>query len=111
LQQHVRAIGADGTFDIDPGQLAFDTKRPARRAGISAQGQAFVTNKIGRFGWPPMAGKVSRTCANDPERPSDRDQIGFAGFEIAFGARRFVAAGKAEYASLMLIKDRSSDQV
>jgi hypothetical protein len=38
LQQHIRTIGADGTFDIDPGPLAIESKRPARRARISAQG-------------------------------------------------------------------------
>src|SRR5260221_8642790 len=66
LQQHVRAIGADGTFDVDPGQLAIDSKRPARRAGISAQGQARVTNEIGRNSPPPTTGKLTWTSANDP---------------------------------------------
>ena len=71
LQQHIRAIGADGTFDIDPGQLAINSKRPARRARISAQGQACVTNEIGRFGRPPMTGKVTWTCADHPGEIDD----------------------------------------
>ena len=36
------------------------------------------------------------------EWPSDRDQIGFAGFKIVFGARRVVAAGKDEHAFELL---------
>ena len=71
LQQYIGAIGPDGTFDIDPGQLALDSKRPARRARISAQGQACVTNKIGRFGRPPMTGEITRTCADHPGEIDD----------------------------------------
>src|SRR5262249_51650606 len=70
-QQHLRAVGTDGTFDIDPDQLAVHSKRPARRAGISAQGQARVTNKVGRFDWPAMTGEVAWTCANDPPEIDD----------------------------------------
>ena len=71
LQQHICAIGADRTFDIDPGQLAIDSKRPARRARISAQGQACVMNKIGRFGRPPMTGKITWACADHPGEIDD----------------------------------------
>src|SRR6266699_3271809 len=71
LQQYIRAIGADGTFDVDPGQLALDSKRPARRARISAQSQACVTNQIGRFGRPAMTGEVTWTCANHPREIDD----------------------------------------
>jgi len=78
LQEHIRAISADGTFDIDPGQLAIDSKGPARRAGISAQGQARVTNKIRRFDRPAMLGEVAWGCAHDPGDIDDlaRDEPG-----------------------------------
>src|SRR6202040_1161650 len=49
-----------------PCQFAIDSKLPAPRAGISAQGQACVTNEIARLGRPPMAGEIAWTCANDP---------------------------------------------
>jgi hypothetical protein len=65
LQQHVCAIGADRTFDIDRDQLAIDPKRPARRAGISAQGQARMMNEIRGFDRLSVTGKITRTCAND----------------------------------------------
>jgi hypothetical protein len=78
LQQHIRAVGADRTFDLDPCQLAVDPKRPARRAGISAQGQARVTSKIGRLGRPAVSGEIAWTRANDPGEIDDlaRDEPG-----------------------------------
>jgi hypothetical protein len=71
LQQHTRAVGADRTFDIDPTQLAVHSKRPARRAGISAQDQARMTSEIGRFGRPAVMGEVAWACANDPSEIDD----------------------------------------
>ena len=78
LQQHVRAVGADRTFDIDPGQLAVHAKRPTRGAGVSAQGQTCMPNEVGRFGRPAMPGQIARTCAHDPGEIRDlaRDQPG-----------------------------------
>jgi hypothetical protein len=37
--------------------FAIDLKRPARRAGSSAQGETCVTNEMGRFGRAPMTGQ------------------------------------------------------
>jgi hypothetical protein len=82
LQKHIRAIGADGTFDVDTSQLATDSKRPARRAGISAQDEASVMSEIGRFTqsfdrrwvWPPArSGRRRSRCRNRQIRRRTRE--------------------------------------
>jgi hypothetical protein len=59
LQQHSRAIGTDGTPDIDAGQLAMIRNGQLGEPGFSAQGQACVTDEIGSFNRPPVTGKVT----------------------------------------------------
>src|SRR5262249_36285140 len=68
LQEHLCAIGADRAFDIDPAQLALDSKGPARRAGISTQDQACVTSEIGGVDRQTMTGEGGWAWAKKPPR-------------------------------------------